>query len=129
MQRNRGKNTLPELAVRKILHARGFRYRVNARPERDVRRTADLLFTRVKVAVFIDGCYWHGCPDHYTSPATNESFWADKLKINQHRDLETNRLLADRGWKVLRFWEHEPPSDVAKVIEAVVCDRRRHLEP
>jgi len=116
MQGNRGRDTKAELAVRRLVHAAGLRYRVNARPEPDLRRTADLLFTRARVAVFIDGCYWHGCPEHFSMPATNLDYWSTKIGRNQARDLETTTVLEARGWLVLRFWEHDPPAIVAERI-------------
>ncbi|MBM9463842.1 very short patch repair endonuclease [Aeromicrobium sp. YIM 150415] len=123
MQGNRGRDTKAELAVRRLVHARGLRYRVNARPEQDLRRTADLLFTRVRVAVFIDGCYWHGCPDHFSMPATNLDYWEGKIGRNRYRDVETTALLKERGWTVLRFWEHEAPASVADNIAETVRSR------
>ncbi|MEW1980778.1 very short patch repair endonuclease [Citricoccus sp. NPDC079358] len=120
MQGNRGRDTKAELAVRRIVHAQGLRYRVNARPEPGIRRTADLLFTRARVAVFIDGCFWHGCPAHFTMPATNTDFWDAKIDRNRQRDADTTATLGDRGWVVLRFWEHEKPLSVAsRIVEAV----------
>lgn len=124
IQGNRGRDTKAELAVRRFVHAAGLRYRVNARPEPDLRRTADLLFTRARVAVFIDGCYWHGCPEHFSMPATNVEYWSTKIGRNQSRDLETTALLETRGWLVLRFWEHEPPISVAERIAQLVRSRR-----
>jgi DNA mismatch endonuclease, patch repair protein len=124
MQGNRGRDTKAELAVRRLVHANGLRYRVNARPEPDLRRTADLLFTRAKVAVFIDGCYWHGCPEHFSMPAMNLDYWSTKIGRNQARDLETTTLLQARGWLVLRFWEHEPPTTVAEHIAEKVRSQR-----
>lgn len=124
MQGNRGRDTKAELAVRWLVHANGLRYRVNARPEPDLRRTADLLFTRARVAVFIDGCYRHGCPEHFSMPATNLEYWTTKIGRNQARDLETTTLLEARGWRVLRIWEHEPPATVAEHIAAQVRARR-----
>lgn len=124
MQGNRGRDTKAELAVRRLVHAAGLRYRVNARPEPDLRRTADLLFTRARVAVFIDGCYWHGCPEHFSMPATNLDYWSTKIGRNQARDLETTALLEARGWLVLRYWEHEPPPTVAERIGSLVQVRR-----
>jgi DNA mismatch endonuclease (patch repair protein) len=124
MQGNRGRDTKAELAVRRLVHASGLRYRVNARPEPDLRRTADLLFTRARVAVFIDGCYWHGCPEHFTMPTTNLDYWSTKISRNQARDLETTALLVARGWLVLRFWEHEPPATAAASIVERVQERR-----
>lgn len=106
--------------MRRIVHARGLRYRVNARPEAGIRRTADLLFTRARVAVFIDGCFWHGCPTHFTMPATNTDFWSAKINGNRRRDAQTTAALEDQGWIVLRFWEHERPLSVAsRIIEVV----------
>lgn len=117
---NTARDTLPEVAVRRILHAAGLRYRVNTRPDPTLRRTADVLFTRRRVAVFIDGCYWHGCPDHYTVPKANADFWREKLERNRERDAETTRVLSGRGWQVMRFWTHEDPRSIAaSIIEAV----------
>lgn len=121
---NRGRDTGPELAVRRLLHARGLRYRVNARPEKDIRRTADIVFRPARVAVFIDGCFWHGCPVHGTHPKTHVSFWEAKIAGNRARDVETTQLLRDQGWTVLRFWEHEEAEWVADTVERVVCSRR-----
>lgn len=116
MRSNRGRDTGPELAVRKILHAHGLRYRVDLAPGRDKRRRADIVFTRQKVAVFIDGCFWHGCPEHATIPKTHADYWVPKLERNKQRDAETNAELEAGGWVVLRFWEHEDPTAVAQAI-------------
>ena len=86
MRSNKGRDTAPELALRRAVHARGLRYRVSARPLREIRRTADLVFTRARVAVFLDGCFWHGCPIHHTVAATNAGFWADKVETNRRRE-------------------------------------------
>ncbi|MGK2881968.1 MAG: very short patch repair endonuclease [Mycobacterium sp.] len=126
MQGNRGRDTRPEIAVRRLVHAQGLRYRVSARREPDLRRTADLLFTRARVAVFIDGCYWHGCPQHFTMPATNRDYWSTKIERNKERDRHTSAVLAERGWLVLRFWEHEQPETVANSIEQTV--REQHTK-
>lgn len=121
MQGNRSRDTKPELLVRRAAHALGLRYRVNARPEPGLRRTADLLFPRAKVAVFIDGCYWHGCPEHCVLPATtNAGFWAAKIDRNRERDRDTTEQLTALGWNVLRFWSHEPASAVAQAIRDAV---------
>lgn len=125
MQANRSRDTKPELALRQAIHARGLRYRVAVRPVPRIRRTADLVFTRVKVAVFLDGCFWHGCPEHHTMPATNNGYWLDKVTRNRARDIETNRLLADAGWTVLRFWEHEDPEPCASRVADVVGELRQ----
>jgi len=118
---NRARDTKPELAVRRLLHAHGYRYRVNFRPSAGLRRTADIVFTRRRIAVFIDGCFWHGCPLHGTSPRANAAYWGPKLARNMERDLETTAVLEAQGWLVLRFWEHEPPASVAAAVEATVA--------
>lgn len=122
MQASRSRDTSIELAVRRIAHARGMRYRVNMRPERDIRRTADMVFSGPRVAVFIDGCFWHGCKAHYTRPTSNAAYWSQKVERNRQRDFETNILLRQHGWTILRFWEHEDPVAVADAIEAIVRD-------
>lgn len=120
MQSNKSRDTAPELAVRSLLHAAGRRFRVVYPPVPAVRRTADIVFTRAQVAVFIDGCFWHGCPLHYRRPTRNQSYWDLKHTANRARDLDTDERLVAAGWTVLRFWEHEDPRDVAAVIEAVL---------
>lgn len=113
---NVSKGTKPEMEVRRRLHAQGFRYRVNYRAVLEVRRTADIAFTRHKIAVFIDGCFWHGCPAHYTAPTKNAEYWAEKVARNRHRDLETSAIYERNGWTVLRFWGHD---DSLCIVEAV----------
>jgi DNA mismatch endonuclease (patch repair protein) len=120
MQANKGRDTKPELALRRAAHALGLRYRVSVRPVPSIRRTADLVFTKAKVAVFMDGCFWHGCPVHHTQAARNAEYWAEKVDKNRKRDAETDRLLAEAGWTVLRFWEHEDPVESAKKIAEVL---------
>jgi len=116
MKANRRRDTKPELAVRRLVHAAGLRYRVDYRPLPDVNRRADLVFTRARVAVFIDGCLWHGCPEHGASPRTNSDYWTAKIARNKERDAETNALLLAAGWTVVRAWEHEPPVSVAAAV-------------
>lgn len=120
MRGNRGRDTRPEILLRKLLHSRGFRYRVSTKPLAGVRRTADLVFSGPRVAVFVDGCFWHGCPEHYRPAATNSDFWREKIERNRERDLETNRLLQEAGWRVVRAWEHEDPEDVASRVGDLV---------
>ena len=120
MQGNKSRDTTPELSVRRILHAAGFRYRVAYRPVPTLRRTADIVFTKQRVAVFVDGCYWHACPEHGTVARSNANYWSAKLKRNVDRDIDTTARLEKSGWTVLRFWEHEDPTAVAdRVISAV----------
>lgn len=116
MQSNRGRDTGPELLLRRELHGLGLRYRVNVRVEPTLRRTVDIAFTKVKLAVFVDGCFWHGCPVHGTSPKTNSDFWNSKIGATEKRDLETSEALDRLGWKVLRFWEHDNPEESAKQV-------------
>ncbi|WP_328677550.1 very short patch repair endonuclease [Streptomyces sp. NBC_00322] len=124
MQAIRSRDTAPERLIRRLVHAQGLRYRVAARPLPDLRRTADLVFRPSKVAVFIDGCYWHGCPEHYVPPKTNPSYWSGKVTRNMARDLDTDQRLRAAGWTVLRFWEHESPDDCALTIAATVSRLR-----
>lgn len=116
MRSNKGRDTKPELALRRAVHALGLRYRVAIRPVKSVRRTADIVFTKAKVAVFLDGCFWHGCPLHHTIAVTNASFWAEKVRRTRERDAETDQLLKEAGWRVLRVWEHEDPADAANRV-------------
>jgi DNA mismatch endonuclease (patch repair protein) len=118
MLANRRRNTAPELRVRRILHASGFRYRVDYRALPEHRWRVDIAFTRRRVAVFIDGCFWHGCPEHGTIPLTNADYWVPKLARNVGRDRQCDADYVAAGWKVLRFWEHEEPEAVARAIDA-----------
>jgi DNA mismatch endonuclease (patch repair protein) len=124
MQANRSRDTRPELALRSRVHELGLRYRVAARPLPSIRRTADLVFTRARVAVFLDGCFWHGCPDHHRPSQRNEEFWREKIARNRERDAETDNLLEDAGWTVVRVWEHEEPESAAQRVRAIVSARR-----
>lgn len=124
MRANRGRDTGPELAVRRALHRMGLRYRVDHPLPFDRRRRADISFTRARVAVFIDGCFWHGCPEHGTTPRTNAEFWSEKIARNRTRDVDTTARLERAGWMVLRFWEHEDPRAVAERIRRAVASRR-----
>ncbi|WP_326817166.1 very short patch repair endonuclease [Streptomyces sp. NBC_01762] len=127
MSRQARRDTTPEVAVRKLLHAAGYRYRINERVPGMSRRTIDIAFTRAKVAVMIDGCFWHGCPEHATQPKANSEWWRVKLDRNMARDVETTEHLTAAGWTVLRFWEHEAPSRVADRVAETV-DRERSVQ-
>ncbi|QEV60218.1 very short patch repair endonuclease [Streptomyces spectabilis] len=129
MSRQASRDTAPEMAVRRLLHADGHRYRLNVRVPGMPRRTIDIAFTRAKVAVFLDGCFWHGCPEHATQPKANAEWWRHKLDRNIARDTETNERLTDEGWIVLRFWEHEAPDRVAERVAAAVARQRRVRRP
>ena len=121
---NRNRDTRPELAIRRLVHASGLRYRVAAKPLQDMRRTADMVFRPAKVAVFIDGCFWHGCPEHFRPPKTNPEYWREKIDRNKTRDLETDERLSAAGWLVMRFWEHEHAEACAAAIGEAVAARR-----
>ena len=125
MRANRRRDTAPELAIRRLLHSQGYRYRIDLPIADDRPRPVrpDLVFARARLAVFIDGCYWHGCPEHgRRSGGANASYWGPKIMRNQERDTEQAGRLRAAGWTVLRLWEHEP-------APAVVDEIRRHLEP
>ncbi|MGV9233423.1 very short patch repair endonuclease [Streptomyces nigra] len=124
MSRQSSKDTAAELAVRRLLHAAGLRYRVEYPVPGMARRRIDIAFTSVKVAVLIDGCFWHGCPVHATQPKSNAEWWRQKLDRNMARDTETTAHLTAAGWEVLRFWEHESPDEVVVRVAATV-ERRR----
>ncbi|MFF5763472.1 very short patch repair endonuclease [Streptomyces tanashiensis] len=123
MQSNKGRDTKPEMALRSAAHALGLRYHVSERPIPAIRRTADLVFTRARIAVFLDGCFWHVCPEHFTVSRTNPEYWAEKAEKNQARDRQTDRLLEEAGWAVLRVWEHEDPRRAAVRLKELY-DRR-----
>lgn len=124
MQRQRRRDTKAEVAVRKELHRLGLRYRVERRILPAVRRTADIVFARSKVVVFVDGCFWHSCPMHATRPAANADWWTEKLAANVTRDRDTDRRLTEAGWLVVRLWEHEEPAAAAQMVARVVAARR-----
>lgn len=114
------RDTPAELAIRRLLHARGLRYRVDFRPVSTLRRKADIVFTRTKVAVFVDGCYWHNCPEHGGHPKANADWWRAKFAMNEGRDRDTDVKLMAAGWIVVRVWEHENPADAVDKIIGVL---------
>ena len=105
MRGNRGRDTTPELALRRALYAAGLRYRLHVQVPGMPRRTVDIAWKNLKIAVFLDGCFWHGCPQHATHPTTHADFWTSKIVQNRARDRETSQFLEEQGWLVLRFWE------------------------
>ncbi|MRR51782.1 MAG: very short patch repair endonuclease [Rhodocyclaceae bacterium] len=112
MSEQKKRNTTPELSLRSALHNSGLRYRVHLPVPGCPRRSIDIAFVRKKVAVFVDGCFWHGCPMHGHAPQCSTDWWSKKIERNQARDLETTQILTDAGWLVLRIWEHERPAAV-----------------
>ncbi|WP_260806563.1 very short patch repair endonuclease [Nocardioides sp. SLBN-35] len=123
MQANRGRDTGPEVALRSLLHRAGLRFRVDLELPFDRRRRADIVFTRAGLYVFVDGCFWHGCPDHFVMPKTRESFWRDKIEGNRARDADSAARLRTLGFDVLRIWEHIPPQDAAEIVMARYTQR------
>jgi DNA mismatch endonuclease, patch repair protein len=124
MQGNRSRDTAPELAVRRAMHALGLRYRVDIRPLPTLRRRADAVFTKARVAVFVDGCFWHGCPEHGRIPTSNRDYWEPKLARNVQRDRDTDERLIEAGWVVVRVFEHDDVGTAAARIAEVVRQRR-----
>ncbi|WP_277609068.1 very short patch repair endonuclease [Rhodococcus sp. CH91] len=120
MSRQRRRDTVPEVALRRELHRRGRRFFVDKAPLPGMRRRADLVFPRHRVAVYVDGCFWHSCPQHATFPKNNAEWWAAKLAANVQRDRDTDERLQTAGWTVVRVWEHEDPITAATRVEAVL---------
>jgi DNA mismatch endonuclease, patch repair protein len=126
MQSTGQRDTVPEIELRLILHRMGLRYRIDRKPIPQLRRRADIVFVSARVAVYIDGCFWHGCPLHATWPKANAAFWRKKIEANRLRDSDTNSRLAEAGWMVIRIWEHEDPQTVAQHIANTVRQRRSY---
>ncbi|GAB3240885.1 very short patch repair endonuclease [Kineosporia babensis] len=124
MRRQARQDTTPELELRRLLHAKGLRYRVGMKVPGMPRRTIDIAFTAVSVAVFVDGCFWHGCPEHATWPTANSEWWRSKIMRNQARDTETTNHLMANGWFVHRMWEHESFVATADIVFEIVAQRR-----
>lgn len=115
----KGKNTKPEIIVRKLLWAQGIRYRIH---NRKVFGTPDISIKKQKLAIFIDGCFWHGCSNCYKAPKTNSKFWKDKLEYNKHRRTIVRHELRKNDWKILEFWEHQVSKEPDKVIKRIVSE-------
>lgn len=118
MRNQKRRDTKVEVAIRRRLHALGLRFRVDFRMEPSLRVRGDIVFTRLRVVVFVDGCFWHGCPRHATKPKNNATWWEEKLAANVERDRRNTAALEDLGWCVLRIWEHVDPDDAANEIVA-----------
>ncbi|QBJ96826.1 very short patch repair endonuclease [Rhodococcus sp. ABRD24] len=120
MRAQRRRDTAPEVALRRELHRRGVRFFVDRAPLPGLRRRADLVFPRRRVAVYVDGCFWHSCPQHATAPKNNAQWWADKLAANVVRDRDTDVRITAAGWRVVRVWEHENPAEAADRVQAAL---------
>ena len=123
MRRIGRRDTPHEVELRRLLHRTGLRYRIDAAPIDGIRRRADIIFPSAKVALFVDGCFWHLCPVHGEIPTRNHEWWNAKLTRNRNRDHETDRFLAEAGWISLRIWEHQAPESVVRRIERLVRNR------
>lgn len=126
MSRLARKDTAPEMALRKALHLRGLRYFVHRRPLPELRREADIVFpkakAKAKVAVFVDGSFWHGCPEHgRRNGGTNEWYWSEKILSNSDRDRDTDERLGSAGWNPVRIWEHVPVAEAVRAVEQALC--------
>jgi DNA mismatch endonuclease (patch repair protein) len=119
MQAVKRRDTKPELQMRSALHSLGLRFFVDRAPIPGMRRRADVVFPRKRVAVYVDGCFWHGCPIHGTWPENNAEWWRAKIEANQQRDRDTDRQLELAGWRVVRIWEHDALSAVDRVVSAL----------
>lgn len=124
MQHQSRRDTKPELALRRAVWRRGLRYRVDIAPIPGLRRRADMVFTRAKVAVYVDGCFWHSCPQHATIPKANREWWIEKLAANVRRDRDTDERLEAAGWTPYRVWEHDDPEQAAREIVELVEQAR-----
>ena len=120
MRAQRERDTGIERQLRTKLHSRGYRYRLHQRLIPESRREVDVVFPRARVALFVDGCFWHGCPEHRTSPKNNASFWREKIEGNVRRDRDTDARLALAGWQVIRVWEHEDPDVAAERVASLI---------
>ena len=131
MAKVKQKDTAAEIILRRELFRNGLRYRVNFTVLQKPRRVADIAFPGLRIAVFVDGCFWHGCPLHATWPKQNAEFWRQKIEANRLRDADTSSRLVDLGWTALRFWEHESPVEAAAAVaDAVnIAKAKRHGLP
>lgn len=121
MRSTRRRDIKPERLLRSELHRRGLRFVVD-RAVDGTRRRADIVFRGPRIAVYVDGCYWHNCPTHGTTPKENRSWWEEKFEANRSRDADTDARLTQDGWRVLRFWEHDDSADAADAVAALVCE-------
>jgi DNA mismatch endonuclease (patch repair protein) len=121
--------TRPEARLRSVLHRAGLRFRKNVRPIASIRCRPDVVFPRDRVAVFVDGCFWHGCPQHFRPPQSNAAYWDAKIARNMQRDKRNDEELSRAGWRVIRVWEHEDIDGAAHLVRAELMDRRACTQP
>lgn len=124
MQKQKVRDTTPEVLLRRELHRLGLRFRLDRQVVTGTRRRVDIVFGPSKVAVMVDGCFWHGCETHGSHvPSVNVTYWSEKIRTNRERDTDTDRRLRSDGWQVFRVWEHDDPAQAARRIKRAV-DRR-----
>ncbi len=127
MQNQRMRDTKPEMELRRRLHKMGLRYRVDRKIVTGTHRRVDIVFPAPRVAVFVDGCFWHGCLEHGAHvPSVNQWYWPDKIERNRNRDRDTDMRLRNDGWLVVRVWEHDDPRDAAARVARAVRRRQKH---
>lgn len=124
MRAIRGRDTMSERELRSKLHAAGLRFRKHSRPLPALRCSADVVFRSERVAVFLDGCFWHGCPEHWSLASRNSDFWRQKVELTQERDRRNDSVLSAAGWCVIRIWEHEDVTHGAERVRDAVLMRR-----
>ncbi len=129
MQATKQRDTAAEVALRSALHRLGLRFRVDVSPIPGLRRRADMVFPSARVAVYVDGCFWHGCPIHGTWPRANAEYWLQKIEANRWRDADTDRVLVEAGWLPIRVWEHEDPEAAAVTVANAVRSRQLRSIP
>ena len=132
MRNTAQRDNAAELAVRSALHQLGFRFRLHQRVVPGTKRTVDILLPRHRLAIFVNGCFWHGCPRHATWPKSNADFWRLKIEANRARDVDTDRRLKEAGWRVIRIWEHELPDEavlrITELIESAESGRVKNAK-
>jgi DNA mismatch endonuclease (patch repair protein) len=124
MKASKQRDTTPEKTLRSNLFRKGLRYRIHKKPIMELNRVADILFPSIKIAIFVDGCFWHGCPIHGTQAKANAQFWKEKIERNKERDIDTTKQLENAGWTVIRIWEHEDLGKVSEEIYKLVHKKR-----
>lgn len=130
MQANSPRDTIPEMTLRLALHHAGLRYRKDVAPEPSLKCKADVVFRKERVCIFVDGCFWHGCPTHFHTPRTNSDWWEEKINDNKRRDTIKRTRLRERGWTVICVWEHEiTPSNIHLMVRRIVRSVRRRRSP
>ena len=112
----KSKNTKPEITIRQLIWKKGYRYRIG----HGLMGKPDMVFPSYNIAIFIDGCFWHGCPKHYRMPSSNVKYWKQKISQNKKRDRKINKQLKKEGWKIIRIWEHDIKQNPEKTVKRII---------